>query len=167
MDIIGQNWIRFENNRKVKYRCSRSDFIVSGRFFDRGTWNYPEERFGRIENPLYFCTRRDGRVVDCGGLENRRAARLRGFESLSLRKRPGGRLGCKRYSFATFLFFGGNEFIRSVSGSSVVRTADGRVLAGICGSSVGRGKAGRNSIFVLSVGSWEKLLSGVSKSTTR
>ena len=35
MDIIGQNWIRFENNRKVKYRCSRSDFIVSGRFFDR------------------------------------------------------------------------------------------------------------------------------------
>ena len=59
MDIIGQNWIRFENNRKVKYRCSRSDFIVSGRFFDRGTWNYPEERFGRIENPLYFCTRRD------------------------------------------------------------------------------------------------------------
>lgn len=86
---------------------------------------------------------------------------------LSLRKRPGGRLGCKRYSFATFLFFGGNEFIRSVSGSSVVRTADGRVLAGICGSSVGRGKAGRNSIFVLSVGSWEKLLSGVSKSTTR
>ena len=89
-----------------------------------------------------------------------------GFESPSLRKRPGGRLGCK-HSFATFFFFGGNEFIRSVSGSSVVRTADGRVLAGICGSSVGRGKAGRNSIFVLSVGSWEKLLSGVSKSTTR
>ena len=87
MDIIGQNWIRFENNRKVKYRCSRSDFIVSGRFFDRGTWNYPEERFGRIENPLYFCTRRDGRVVDCGGLENRWAARLRGFESLSLRNK--------------------------------------------------------------------------------
>ena len=90
-----------------------------------------------------------------------------GFESPSLRKRPGGRLGCKRYSFATFLLFGGNEFIRNVSGSSVVRTADGRVLAGVCGSSVGRGKAGRNSIFVLSVGSWEKLLSGVSKSTTR
>ena len=86
MDIIGQNWIRFENNRKVKYRCSRSDFIVSGRFFDRGTWNYPEERFGRIENPLYFCTRRDGRVVDCGGLENRCAARHPGFESLSLRE---------------------------------------------------------------------------------
>ena len=33
-----------------------------------------------------FCMRwRDGRVVDCGGLENRWAERLRGFESLSLR----------------------------------------------------------------------------------
>ena len=29
--------------------------------------------------------RRDGRVVDCGGLENRCTARYRGFESLSLR----------------------------------------------------------------------------------
>ena len=29
--------------------------------------------------------RRDGRVVECTGLENRRAARSRGFESLSLR----------------------------------------------------------------------------------
>ena len=29
---------------------------------------------------------RDGRVVDCGGLENRCTARYRGFESLSLRK---------------------------------------------------------------------------------
>ena len=29
---------------------------------------------------------RDGRVVDCGGLENRWAERLRGFESLSLRR---------------------------------------------------------------------------------
>ena len=30
--------------------------------------------------------RRDGRVVDYNGLENRRAERHRGFESLSLRK---------------------------------------------------------------------------------
>ena len=30
---------------------------------------------------------RDGRVVDCIGLENRRTERYRGFESLSLRKR--------------------------------------------------------------------------------
>ena len=35
-------------------------------------------------------TRRDGRVVDCGGLENRCAARHPGFESLSLRNK-----GCK------------------------------------------------------------------------
>ncbi len=28
---------------------------------------------------------RDGRVIDCSGLENRRTARYRGFESLSLR----------------------------------------------------------------------------------
>ena len=31
---------------------------------------------------------RDGRVIDCSGLENRRTARYRGFESLSLRKTP-------------------------------------------------------------------------------
>ena len=31
--------------------------------------------------------RRDGRVVDYNGLENRRAERHRGFESLSLRKK--------------------------------------------------------------------------------
>ena len=30
-------------------------------------------------------SRRDGRVVDCNGLENRRTERYRGFESLSLR----------------------------------------------------------------------------------
>ena len=30
--------------------------------------------------------RRDGRVVECTGLENRRTERYRGFESLSLRQ---------------------------------------------------------------------------------
>ena len=35
-----------------------------------------------------------------------------GFESPSLRKRPGGRLGCK-HSFATFFIFGVDKFIRS------------------------------------------------------
>ena len=132
--------------------------------------DYLYQIFGDFENFLYFCApkRRGARVVEEARLESSYTSKAyQGFESPSLRKRPGGRLGCKRYSFATFLLFGGNEFIRNVSGSSVVRTADGRVLAGICGSSVGRGKAGRNSIFVLSVGSWEKLLSGVSKSTTR
>ena len=47
-----------------------------------------------FENNHYFCTAikkylhtywRDGRVVDCGGLENRWTERFRGFESLSLR----------------------------------------------------------------------------------
>ena len=35
------------------------------------------------QHPFHF--RRDGRVVDCIGLENRRTERYRGFESLSLR----------------------------------------------------------------------------------
>ena len=34
---------------------------------------------------MYFLIRRDGRVVDYSGLENRRTERYRGFESLSLR----------------------------------------------------------------------------------
>ena len=34
---------------------------------------------------VYYIIWRDGRVVDCTGLENRRSARARGFESLSLR----------------------------------------------------------------------------------
>jgi hypothetical protein len=38
---------------------------------------------------LHTQTRRDGRVVDCGGLENRCTVRYRGFESLSLRKDTG------------------------------------------------------------------------------
>ena len=33
----------------------------------------------------YFCARRNGRVVECGGLENRCTVRYRGFESLFLR----------------------------------------------------------------------------------
>ena len=39
--------------------------------------------------PLFeqFEHRRDGRVVDYNGLENRRAERHRGFESLSLRSK--------------------------------------------------------------------------------
>ncbi len=55
------------------------------------------EKVCRIKNDLYLCTAlkrkvllkkkfwRGGRVVDCGGLENRCAARHPGFESLSLR----------------------------------------------------------------------------------
>ena len=43
--------------------------------------NFPQQN----GNHHYF--RRDGRVVDYSGLENRRAERHRGFESLSLRFR--------------------------------------------------------------------------------
>ena len=45
--------------------------------------------FGKLKKLPYFCRWRDGRVVDCGGLENRCAARHRGFESLSLRSKQG------------------------------------------------------------------------------
>ena len=49
---------------------------------------------------------RGGRVVDCGGLENRCAARHPGFESLSLR---GNRIrikekSCKLVIYGTFCF---------------------------------------------------------------
>ena len=43
---------------------------------------------------------RDGRVVDCGGLENRCTARYRGFESLSLRQEVVNQMICNLF----FLF---------------------------------------------------------------
>ena len=54
-------------------------------------------KFAGIKKTHYFCTRfqevtdnhwRDGRVVDYSSLENCRAERHRGFESLSLRNKP-------------------------------------------------------------------------------
>ena len=39
-----------------------------------------------IVKQLVLLPRRVGRVVDCGGLENRWTARFRGFESLTLRQ---------------------------------------------------------------------------------
>ncbi len=44
--------------------------------------------FGEIKDrdALKVIFRRDGRVVDYNGLENRRTERYRGFESLSLRR---------------------------------------------------------------------------------
>jgi hypothetical protein len=47
--------------------------------------SYPERRFKKARKLKYW---RDGRVVDCGGLENRCTVRYRGFESLSLRLSP-------------------------------------------------------------------------------
>ena len=49
---------------------------------------------------MYFLIRRDGRVVDYSGLENRRTERYRGFESLSLRKQ-----GCKSMSCVIYTLF--------------------------------------------------------------
>ena len=43
---------------------------------------------------------RGGRVVDCGGLENRCTARYPGFESLSLRNK-----GCKSSSYEIYTLF--------------------------------------------------------------
>ena len=48
------------------------------------------DKFGKFNKSSYLCIAfkefwRGGRVVDCGGLENRCAARHPGFESLSLR----------------------------------------------------------------------------------
>lgn len=53
--------------------------------------------FGLFKKMPHLCTAlserrdiywKDGRVIDCTGLENRRTARYRGFESLSFRKSP-------------------------------------------------------------------------------
>ena len=49
--------------------------------------------------------RRDGRVVECGGLEIRCTARYRGFESLSLRNK-----GCKSASYAIYTLFYTQEY---------------------------------------------------------
>ena len=53
--------------------------------------------------------RRDGRVVDCTGLENQRTERCRGFESLSLRQRIKSSLRLQRG------FFISNRTKRSLS----------------------------------------------------
>ena len=56
---------------------------------------------GWSESPLLVIDhRRDGRVVECGGLEIRCTARYRGFESLSLRNK-----GCKSASYAIYTLF--------------------------------------------------------------
>ena len=56
---------------------------------------------GWSESPLLIIDhRRDGRVVECGGLEIRCTARYRGFESLSLRNK-----GCKSAGYAIYTLF--------------------------------------------------------------
>jgi hypothetical protein len=50
---------------------------------------------------------RGGRVVDCGGLENRCTARYPGFESLSLRNK-----GCKSSNYEIYTLFYTQKAIR-------------------------------------------------------
>ena len=55
-------------------------------FFFQQYLFFSTKTFLSFQKIFYFCrARRDGRVVDCGGLENRCTERYRGFESLSLR----------------------------------------------------------------------------------
>ena len=62
--------------------------------------------------------RRGGRVVDCGGLENRCAARHPGFESLSLRWKElqNKENPCKLILYGDFLFLvhGKNKHIKAL-----------------------------------------------------
>ena len=63
-------------------------------------------KFFNLKNNTTFAlafpkkARRDGRVVDRGGLENRWSESFRGFESLSLRKQ-----GCKSTSYVIYTLF--------------------------------------------------------------
>ena len=82
-----------------------------------------------FKNNAYLCNAfekqidwRDGRVVDCGGLENRCTARYPGFESLSLRK---NRMQmkenpCKLTIYGDFLFLvhSKNKHIKAFFGSA-------------------------------------------------
>ncbi len=56
--------INFGGKKKTTYLCNRFRTLINS-----------------------FRERRDGRVVDYSGLENRRTERYRGFESLSLRNK--------------------------------------------------------------------------------
>ena len=69
---------------KLKRLKRKTKFFLS--FFLCNALNFFERFFCRKEKTSTFAiARRDGRVVECGGLENRCTARYRGFESLSLR----------------------------------------------------------------------------------
>ena len=62
-----------------------SNIAISAYVFEKIT--YPKNIFGLENQKTILLRRRVGRVVECGGLENRCAARYRGFESLTLRQR--------------------------------------------------------------------------------
>ena len=60
----------------------------------------PALRQGHYPSFMKLDQRRDGRVVECGGLEIRCTARYRGFESLSLRNK-----GCKSMCYVIYTLF--------------------------------------------------------------
>ena len=75
-------------------KCWKVDFPFPDRFksYFAEKINFPENKFGDKKIIPTFAipkqtrrTWRGGRVVDCGGLENRWSERIRGFESLPLR----------------------------------------------------------------------------------
>ena len=79
-------------------------------------------------------SRRDGRVVDYNGLENRRAERHRGFESLSLRKKTSSSclaffLLRLRTGFSQYKFYKSKTSCFTVQ-TSVFQTAKYGVLEG-------------------------------------
>ena len=73
---------------------------------------------------LLFCTRRDGRAVECGGLENRWLSQVRGFESLSLRQ-----TSSKPTKFRGFFVFQTNEACFSAFGEQKTCGEAARVLS--------------------------------------
>ena len=79
---------------------------------------------------IFAHPRRGARVVEEARLESSYTSKAyQGFESPSLRKRPGGRLGCK-HSFATFFIFGVDKFVRNGLKIKVGRMA-GRRKSGV------------------------------------
>ncbi len=66
-----------------------------------------KSRNGILQMPKETPLRKDGRVVDYTGLENRRAERHRGFESLSFRKIRV--TSCKSASYPIFLKLSGRH----------------------------------------------------------
>ena len=60
--------------------------------------------FCKLKFLCIFSPRRDGRAVECGGLENRWGVSLRGFESLSLRRNRFPKCS-KRVNLGVYTFF--------------------------------------------------------------
>ena len=81
ISLYKPNYFDFTKLKRLK---RKTKFFLS--FFLINVLNFLGRNFWWKEKTSTFAiARRDGRVVECGGLENRCTARYRGFESLSLR----------------------------------------------------------------------------------